>query len=89
VNERTTASLHAHNEHQGHCPYCADLLAENARLTEELMDFDTLAALQRHREQPYIARWQEETGKGDLVHPDYGEFLQWLIERLEALERRR
>lgn len=50
-------------------------------------DADELQAildLMRQREQPWIARWQRALNKPDTL-PDYGEFLIWLLDALEAM----
>lgn len=57
-------------------------LAELRAAQEEIREYEDIAALQRQREAPWIALWQRETGKGPLVYPDYGKFLEWLVERL-------
>lgn len=53
---------------------------------EEVAEYEQLAALMRRREEPWIKRWQQETGKAHTF-PDYGEFLGWLVEKLESSRR--
>lgn len=50
---------------------------------EEVAEYEQLAALMRRREEPWIKRWQQETGKAHTL-PDYGEFLGWLITKLDV-----
>jgi hypothetical protein len=57
-----------------------------AALTAEVHEYQQLAELMRTREQPWIRRWQEETGQGPLVYPDYGVILLWIITKAETAE---
>ena len=57
-----------------------------AALQSDLDTADELQALfeqQRKREAPWVAAWQQDTGKHHTL-PDYGEFLGWLIDRVDA-----
>jgi len=62
--------------------YIEELEQERDDLRLELSGWDDLLELQRKREQPWVERWQQETGKADTL-PDYGEFLGWLIAKLD------
>lgn len=55
-------------------------------LAEDNAELEALFELQRKRERPYIEIWQIETNNPD-TWPDYGEFLKWLLDRLEAAEK--
>lgn len=58
-----------------------------AAVQETLNEADELRALfdlQREREKPWIARWQQAVGKPDTL-PDYGAFLGWLFDRLDQV----
>ena len=61
-----------------------ELRRELRQAQEEISEYEALAALQRKRERPWIALWQQETGKHTSL-PDYGEFLGWLVTKLDAL----
>jgi hypothetical protein len=52
---------------------------------EEVTEYEALADLMRRREQPWVSCWQKETGKPHTL-PDYGEFLGWLVNKLEYTE---
>lgn len=52
----------------------------------EALEQEELEALMRRRELPFIRRWQQETGKGELVHPDYGDILRWIMDKADAAE---
>ena len=56
-----------------------------ADVESELAEWEQLAALMRRREAPWIARWQQETGKPNTL-PDYGEILAWIVEKAERAE---
>lgn len=70
----------------------AEIGAENTQLraalhavSEELDEHQHLAALQEKRERPWVARWQQETGKHDTL-PDYGAILEWIVGKAEQAE---
>ena len=51
----------------------------------EVAEWEQTNALMRRREAPWIARWQQETGKLDTL-PDYGEMLAWLVKQADDAE---
>ena len=51
---------------------------------EEVVELRALFDLQLKREKPWVARWQQETGKPDTL-PDYGDFIAWLFDKAERL----
>ena len=49
---------------------------------EEVVELRALFDLQLKREKPWVARWQQETGKPDTL-PDYGDFIAWLLDKAD------
>lgn len=60
--------------------------ATAARERERAEDLERLFALQQTCTDRAIALWREATGKHDVL-PDLGDLLDWLMSRIEALER--
>lgn len=81
------AALKAECEKQHDRAVAAEARAEQAR--EEIAEYEQVAALQRKREEPWIRRWQAETGKGPLVLPDYGVLMAWILDKAEQAEQER
>lgn len=66
---------------------CFSLMTKKARELElEVKELTGIFELQRKREQPWIERWRQETGK-ELSVPDYGEMLNWIMDKAEKAER--
>lgn len=55
-------------------------------LEKEVQELVGIFELQRKREKPWIERWRQETGK-ELSVPDYGEMLNWIMDKAERAER--
>src|SRR5262245_23907136 len=63
----------------------AALRSERDALREAVAQYETLAAILRRREQPWIAAWQRATGRHDTL-PDYDEVFDWITTRAERAE---
>lgn len=55
-------------------------------LEKEVVELTGIFELQRKRERPWIERWRQETGK-DLSVPDYGEMLNWIMDKAEKAKK--
>lgn len=66
-----------------------EYLVQGAAAIEALVDdrdgYERIFELQRKRERPWIERWRAAVGKPNTI-PDYGKFLEYLLDELERLQ---
>ena len=65
----------------------AEVEQERDEALAEVGEYEQLTDLQRRREQPWIEQWRVETGQ-PLSLPDYGQMLNWILDKAYAAQAR-